>query len=127
MDSRSLYLLSLIERSLFEAGCADVRPTPQRAVHRQNGLARLAFDGDVGSIVLQVSTLADGQTRVQAAFVWPEASATETFCLELPFFDWAVAAARAAQTWMAGPAANRKSATPFPRVEAGPDAWQAVA
>jgi hypothetical protein len=108
MAPRLLSLLSLIESSLSEHEAPSVaKGRPSRTVNFHKGLARLTFNDDSGSILLQGFTLADGQTCVKAVLEWagaPKPGVQSVYPKE--GFNWAGAACRIAEAWMDGPPAG---------------------
>jgi hypothetical protein len=108
MAPRLLSLLSLIESSLAEHEAPSVaRGRPSRTVNFHKGLARLTFNDDSGSILLQGFTLADGQTCVKAMLEWAGAQKPGVQSVyPTEGFNWAGAACRIAEAWMDGPPAN---------------------
>ncbi len=107
MAPRLLSLLSLIEASLSEHEAPSVaRGRPTRTVNFHKGLARLTFNDNSGSILLQGFILADGQTCVKAVLEWagaPKPGSQAVYPTE--GFNWGGAACRIAEAWMDGPPA----------------------
>jgi hypothetical protein len=107
MAPRLLSLLSLIESSLSEHEASSVaKGRPSRTVNFHKGLARLTFNDNSGSILLQGFILADGQTCIKAVLEWAGAPRPGTQAVyPKEGFNWAGAACRIAEAWMDGPPA----------------------
>jgi hypothetical protein len=106
MATRLLSLLSLVESALVGHNAPALAAPTTRTVSFHKGLARLSFGDGSGNILLQSFVLADGQNCVKALLSWTGTELTRSEAI-YPHgnFNWAEAADRIAQAWMAGPPA----------------------